>query len=110
MPRKSDEGLDHTSFHKEVRSSDGIEHFRFVTEAQRMVDRGKQVTNMDRVVDRFSANFITGTMRLAAANSTTCQHGTVDIPPVIPARPFVDPWRPSEFTSPKDQCLFKHAP
>lgn len=61
--------LDHTSFHKKVRSSHGIEHFRIVCEAERVIDRGEQVTHVDRIVDRLTADLVARAVRLSAANA-----------------------------------------
>ena len=100
--------LDRVALDEKVRPAELVEHLRIVREAERVIDRGEEVTNVHRIVDRLAADSVAAAVNLTAANAAAGQHGAIDGSPVIATGVFVHTGRAAKLPGPDDERFIEH--
>ena len=97
------------SRHDEMLSSGKIGYLGVAVVAQRVIDRGNEVADVDGVIFRFRAGFVAAAVHLTADDSAAGQQRAVNRPPVIAASIGVNRGRTAELARTDDQRFIQHA-
>ena len=84
------------------RSAVHVENESVSLNPQGVIDRGIEIAHVDRILGWFCTVLVARTVNDSAADTTSRQYGTVDIPPMISTSILVDLRCASEFTGPDD--------